>query len=332
DEARRKRSASSPRKKRSHSSKQEVVPVLPLPFYLQPMLVLTPGGLVQVAQAPPPGPQLTQAPPPFVQLTQAPPPGLQLTQAPPPGPQLTQAPPPFLQLTQAPPPFLQLTQAPPFFLQLTQALPLTQAPPPGLQLTQASPPRLQRTQAPPPFLQLTQASSPIIKPLPNHFLPYKGAAVLQFDSSLMFLESQEEVRDWLSGRGGVAAPGGRGLPYLPPSVSSVRALSALLRAGRSLSNSSTRSVPLRPPATPERGGRHLGSTPPLRDTQDAAGKKHIRLRLPLCGRAVPSPQHQTEAPAVRPGRTPHLSIRLRLCGRAVPSPQHQTEAAAVWPG
>ncbi|KAK1876155.1 snRNA-activating protein complex subunit 4 [Dissostichus eleginoides] len=365
DEARRKRRASSPRKKRSHSSKQEVVPVPPLAFYLQPMLVLTPGGLVQVAQAPPPGPQLTQAlpltkaPPPFLQLTQAPPPGpqltqalpltkapppfLQLTQAPPPGPQLTQAlpltkapppflqltqapppglqltqaptpflqltqapppglqltqapppflqltqaPPPSLQLTQAPPPFLQLTQAPPLFLQLTQALPLTQAPPPflqltqspppGLQLTQAPPPRLQQTQAPPPFLQLTQASSPIIKPLPNHFLPYKG---MQFDSSLMFLESQEEVRDWLSGRGGVAAPGGRGLPYLPPSVSSVRSLSALLRARRSLSYSSTkllsrRSTPRRPPATPERGGGRLGSTPPLRDTQDAAVTRQL---------------------------------------------------------
>ncbi|KAI9540283.1 hypothetical protein NQZ68_042338 [Dissostichus eleginoides] len=61
DEARRKRRASSPRKKRSHSSKQEVVPVTPPRLLSAAHVGVDPRWLVQVAQAPPPGPQLTQA-------------------------------------------------------------------------------------------------------------------------------------------------------------------------------------------------------------------------------------------------------------------------------
>lgn len=58
---------------------------------------------------------------------------------------------------------------------------------------------------------------------------------LQFDPALIFLEPQEAVRDWLSGRGGVQLPGGGvSLPYLPPLVSSLSALSALLCLQRSL--------------------------------------------------------------------------------------------------
>ncbi|XP_077942667.1 snRNA-activating protein complex subunit 4 isoform X1 [Gasterosteus aculeatus] len=64
-------------------------------------------------------------------------------------------------------------------------------------------------------------------------------AALQFDPSLIFLETREAVRDWLSGPGGVPVGGGAGLlPYLPPCVSSLNTLSALLRAKRALTSSS----------------------------------------------------------------------------------------------
>ncbi|KAM4576135.1 snRNA-activating protein complex subunit 4 isoform 1-T1 [Odontesthes bonariensis] len=98
---------------------------------------------------------------------------------------------------------------------------------------------------PRPPLALSRSSS---QPHPEGNLPYKGGVVaakapplrkegLQFDSSLMFLEPQEAVRDWLSGRGGV--PGARGsLPYLPPSASTLSALSALLRAKKCLTQAS----------------------------------------------------------------------------------------------
>ncbi|KAM7415453.1 hypothetical protein PAMA_017794 [Pampus argenteus] len=89
-------------------------------------------------------------------------------------------------------------------------------------------------------------------PPPKIFLPYKGTVradptappplrreALQFDPSLMFLESQAEVCDWLSGRGGVVVPGLRvSLPYLPPFISSLSTLSALLRVKGSLTKSS----------------------------------------------------------------------------------------------
>uniref|UniRef100_A0A8C2WHP3 snRNA-activating protein complex subunit 4 n=1 Tax=Cyclopterus lumpus TaxID=8103 RepID=A0A8C2WHP3_CYCLU len=77
------------------------------------------------------------------------------------------------------------------------------------------------------------------QPQPRLFMPYKGTVrvepaappLLQFDPSLMFRESQEAVCDWLSGRGGVVVPGiAASLPYLPPFVSSLNTLSALLRS------------------------------------------------------------------------------------------------------
>ncbi|KAM4579429.1 LOW QUALITY PROTEIN: snRNA-activating protein complex subunit 4 [Fundulus diaphanus] len=62
---------------------------------------------------------------------------------------------------------------------------------------------------------------------------------VNFDYSLISLEPPEVVRDWLSGRGGVSIPGTTSaLPYLPPFVSTLSTLSALLRAKKSLTTSS----------------------------------------------------------------------------------------------
>ncbi|CAN9512820.1 unnamed protein product [Ophioblennius macclurei] len=79
------------------------------------------------------------------------------------------------------------------------------------------------------------------------FSPYKGgggahpaslrpirAVEPQFDISLMSLEPGEAVQDWLSGQAGVPAGTGPKLPYLPPFVSNLSMLSALLQVRRSL--------------------------------------------------------------------------------------------------
>ena len=90
------------------------------------------------------------------------------------------------------------------------------------------------------------------QPPPKFMLPYKGVVrvdpaappplrreALQFDPALMFLESRAAVCDWLGGRGGVVVPGvGVALPYLPPFVSSLSMLSALLCAKKCLTVSS----------------------------------------------------------------------------------------------
>lgn len=113
------------------------------------------------------------------------------------------------------------------------------------------------TSIPKPLLQgITMPSGPppagTVLPHPPIFLPYKGTIrtnpsappplrrePLQFDPSLMFLEPRVAVCDWLSGRGGVQVPGaGVSLPYLPPFVSSLSTLSALLCARKSLNKSS----------------------------------------------------------------------------------------------
>lgn len=58
---------------------------------------------------------------------------------------------------------------------------------------------------------------------------------MQFDPALIFVEPQEAVQDWLSGRGGVRLPGaGVSLPYLPPLITSLNMLSTLLCLQRSL--------------------------------------------------------------------------------------------------
>uniref|UniRef100_A0A8D3DG43 snRNA-activating protein complex subunit 4 n=1 Tax=Scophthalmus maximus TaxID=52904 RepID=A0A8D3DG43_SCOMX len=95
------------------------------------------------------------------------------------------------------------------------------------------------------------------QPPPTLFLPHKVMVrvdqseapplrreALTFDPSLMFLEPQEAVCDWLSGRGGVVVPGaGVALPYLPPFVSSLTAFSSLLRVKKSLTKSSLQLLP-----------------------------------------------------------------------------------------
>ncbi|XP_029283947.1 snRNA-activating protein complex subunit 4 [Cottoperca gobio] len=213
-EAKKKRTPSPPRKKCSRTSrpKEEVVtqnrPVAPPPsgFCLQPgqsMWVMTPGGLVQLAQALPHSLQLPLVP--------------------------------------------------------SGPLP---APP---------------TTAP---LRLTTGGPRSIAPQPSSaFSVSLRKEALQFDPSLMFLESQEAVRDWLSGRGGVAVPGaGTALPYLPPFVSSLSALSALLRAKKSLTKTSLQllsrgSEPRRPTTKldgTERTPMLPDSTSDLRAARDAA--------------------------------------------------------------
>uniref|UniRef100_A0A8C9Y300 snRNA-activating protein complex subunit 4 n=1 Tax=Sander lucioperca TaxID=283035 RepID=A0A8C9Y300_SANLU len=104
----------------------------------------------------------------------------------------------------------------------------------------------------PPAFILQPVSNPRLPPPPPKlFLPYKGTVTadptappplrreaLKFDPSLMFLEPQDAVQDWLSGQGGVVVPGlSVALPYLPPFVSSLSTLSALLRAKKSLTKS-----------------------------------------------------------------------------------------------
>uniref|UniRef100_A0A087XX84 Small nuclear RNA activating complex, polypeptide 4 n=1 Tax=Poecilia formosa TaxID=48698 RepID=A0A087XX84_POEFO len=146
--------------------------------------------------------------------------------------------------------------------------PVAQAPPPALQvgLLPRGPPLA--SEAPPPLaagcssvtpaalrdLQLSPVPTCRFKPLlpavtqssdlrptswprPHMLLAYQRAGQ-HFDPTLMFLEPLEEVHDWLRGRGGVAVPrAGSALPYLPPSVSTLSALSGLLRAKASVTAS-----------------------------------------------------------------------------------------------
>ncbi|KAM7390947.1 hypothetical protein PAMP_021674 [Pampus punctatissimus] len=227
-EAKKKRApSSSPRKKRSHTShnKEDGIlqqqPVIQLPrsnlFPDKSMWVMTSSGLVQVSLVRVPGP----APPRNV-LTHQP----------------------------ATPPLHFPASAPP-----SAAMPVPVKLPPHLL---PAPPKCPSMPPHPAFIPLgpnpASCLVPSCPPPPPSkvFLPYKGTVradrtappplrreALQFDPSLMFLESQAEVRDWLSGRGGVVVPGlGVSLPYLPPFVSSLSTLSALLRAKGSLTKSS----------------------------------------------------------------------------------------------
>lgn len=166
-----------------------------------------------------------------------------IAQAPPPA----QDPPP----AQAPPP----AQTPGFHHSMwimtpSGPIPLVQAPPPVLQvgLTPNAPP----TQIDPPAIQSHDPTPSSDPPRPRIVLPYGGAVKVDpmkppplrrvtvgFDSALMFLEPPEAVHDWLSGRGGVAVPGVKSaLPYLPPFLSSLSALSSLLQAKTSLTTTS----------------------------------------------------------------------------------------------
>ncbi|KAM9360728.1 snRNA-activating protein complex subunit 4 [Symphorus nematophorus] len=241
-EAKKKRISSSPRKNCSQTSRSKKVTVQnqsanPLPgLCLQPgqsMWVMTPAGLVQLAQAPAKGLELAFVPSaPFTA-----PPGNNLT------------------CQQAPPP-LRLPGSPRSIAPQRSAVSVP------IKLPSLSPRHAPPTCPPQPlppgfFLQPVQnpASSPLpfcSPKFPPVILPCKGMVrmdpmapphlrreALQFDPSLMFVESQAEVRDWLSSLAGVVVPGaGVALPYLPPFVSSLSTLSALLQAKKSLTSSS----------------------------------------------------------------------------------------------
>ncbi|GAA6235101.1 snRNA-activating protein complex subunit 4 isoform X2 [Lates japonicus] len=240
-EAKKKRTTTSPRKKRpcTSRSKEEVVvqSETPLPVLRllpgQSMWVMTPGGLVQLAQASSQGLQLAVVPstpiPPLPESTVSRP------LAPPPQ-QLTSG------SWRPVAPRSPAVCAPSNLHGLNQPHPLTALP------TCPSKPLS-------PTFDLQPVPNPGScppQPPPRLFLPHKSMGredpaeppplrreVLQFDPSLMFLEPQEEVSEWLSGRGGVVVPGaGVALPYLPPSVSSLSTLSALLQAQKSLTRSS----------------------------------------------------------------------------------------------
>lgn len=198
----------------------------------QSMWVMTHMGMVQLAEAPVQGLQVK-----LMQSSRAPPPAL----APPPaGGRPTTSPrqKPIAPRTSAPPTSLNLPVQ-----SLAQPLP--------------APPTSTSTSSPPTFIVHPNAGSYRLArrtpppPSPKLFLPYKGTVradpaappplrreALKFDPSLMFLESPPAVCDWLSGRGGVQVLGvGVALPYLPPFVSSLSTLSALLRAKTALTKS-----------------------------------------------------------------------------------------------
>ncbi|XP_056139702.1 snRNA-activating protein complex subunit 4 isoform X2 [Lampris incognitus] len=141
--------------------------------------------------------------------------------------------------TQPPPITPTSTQPPPICPSSTQLL--------GVGLSSS-------TQHPPfPLLFSTGIKPPTAASLhlPSHFMPYKGTItvdprvppplrkeILQFDPALLFPEERKEVQQWLSGHGGVEVPGLQvALPYLPPFVSSLRTLCALLQAKKSLTDS-----------------------------------------------------------------------------------------------
>lgn len=202
----------------------------------QSMWVMTAAGLVQLAEAPPQGLQLTVVP------------GLRF-----PGPVAQPAAPPAASL-QSPTPRPTAVSVPLSLSGLSQPQTLC-APPTGA----AKSPSLASVRHPAPEPG-SHPRAPSMPPRPPKlFLPYKGTVsvdptappplrreALQFDPSLMFLESQEAVCDWLSGRGGVVVPGaGVALPYLPPFVSTLRTLSGLLCARKSLSKSSLQLFPSR---------------------------------------------------------------------------------------
>ncbi|XP_076587672.1 snRNA-activating protein complex subunit 4 [Chaetodon auriga] len=245
DEAKKNRTSSLCKKRsRPSGGKQEVVvqnhPVVQLPECLclgQSMWVMTPSGLGQLAEAPPQPLQLALVPsPPLPSPTRN-----------------------ILKHQSATPP-----------VRLTAGCPRSVVPQPATVSVPINLPRLNQPRplpAPPTCPSKSLAPAFILKPVPNPdsssllccpqppskcFLPYKGMGradpatppplkreALQFDPSLMFLESQAAVCDWLSGQGGVVVPGaGVALPYLPPFVSSLTTLSALLQAKKSLTKSS----------------------------------------------------------------------------------------------
>ncbi|XP_053726346.1 snRNA-activating protein complex subunit 4 isoform X1 [Synchiropus splendidus] len=89
---------------------------------------------------------------------------------------------------------------------------------------------------------------------------------LSGDPTLMFIESREEVRAWLTGPEAVAVAGlNKRLPYLPPCLSSLNMLSELLQARESLIRSSA--LLLCPTTGPELTTPDMAKTPLLQKEQ-----------------------------------------------------------------
>lgn len=219
------------------------------------MWVMTAAGLVQLAEAPPQGLQLTFVPSfPFP----APPEhtfNCQSATAPVPLPAA------ILPSVAAKP----TTVSAPVNLPGTNQQPL---PAPPTCTSKALPPAFILHPFPIPTSSPLASSTP--QPPPKRFLPYKGTVradpaappplrrePLHFDPSLIFLESQAAVCDWLGGQGGVLVPGaGVALPYLPPFISSLQTFRALLCAKKSLTKLSLQllcqgSEPRRPQPKPK---------------------------------------------------------------------------------
>ncbi|XP_035854920.1 snRNA-activating protein complex subunit 4 isoform X2 [Sander lucioperca] len=253
-EAKKKKASTPPREKRPRKSraKKKVIvknePVIqPRGFHLLPsqsMWVMTPGGLVQLTEGPQPGLQLALLPNARLQA--------------PHGNSLNHPVTPALQFTAGSPQFT--TPQPTTAVSVPVNHPFMNQP----HLLPARPTSAFRPH-PPAFILQPVSNPRLPPPPPKLFLPYKGTVTadptappplrreaLKFDPSLMFLEPQDAVQDWLSGQGGVVVPGlSVALPYLPPFVSSLSTLSALLRAKKSLTKSflkllSQRSQPRRP--------------------------------------------------------------------------------------
>ncbi|XP_020345109.1 snRNA-activating protein complex subunit 4 [Oncorhynchus kisutch] len=84
---------------------------------------------------------------------------------------------------------------------------------------------------------------------PKSVPPPRNPELMQFDPNLMFMEDPAQVREWLSGKRGVALPDlGVTLPYLPPFVSSLNTLSGLLKCKKTLA---VRAMQLLPPEEKE---------------------------------------------------------------------------------
>ncbi|XP_054629714.1 snRNA-activating protein complex subunit 4 isoform X2 [Dunckerocampus dactyliophorus] len=142
---------------------------------------------------------------------------------------------------------------------------MVQAPPPGLLFIR---PSVLLSPLPPQLILQPACGSPSsnyprLPPPSQSVNPPTQTDDLNFDPSLIFLESSVEVRDWLSGRGGVAVPElGVALPYLPPFVSNLSTLSVLLHSKGSLTRTTSRllshhSRPSQATSTPQATPPHL---------------------------------------------------------------------------
>ncbi|XP_026177845.1 snRNA-activating protein complex subunit 4 [Mastacembelus armatus] len=231
-----KRTSSRQKPSRTSHSANEVVQTqtaaqLPLMSLLsgQSMWVMTPGGLVQLAEAQPRGLQLALVP-----SAPLPPPSGNISNPSPASPPPRLAPKPSTVSVPITLPNLNqphLRPAPP--TEPSKPLPPTLILQPGPNPSSPSIPPCH----PPPPQKLNLPYKDTVSVDPED--PSRRTEGMQFNPSLMFLEPQAAVCDWFSGRQGVVVPGlGMSLPYLPPFVSSLSMLSKLLQAKKSLTTSS----------------------------------------------------------------------------------------------